>query len=55
MEGLSKLLSAVAAIIAALAWPITLLVVVLLFRVELRSALSKIGIVLDRVKLFSIE
>ena len=54
MDGYAKLLTSVAALVGAVAWPGTLLVLVLVFRSELKSALNKVPIVLDRVKKASI-
>jgi hypothetical protein len=49
MDNWIKLLTAVAAILGAIAWPSTLLVVVLLFREVLQTAISGIPSMLDRV------
>jgi hypothetical protein len=50
MEEYSKLLTGIAALIAAIAWPVTFLVVVLIFKSEIRSMLTKIPTFFDRVK-----
>lgn len=50
MDEYAKLLTSVAALIGAVAWPATLLVIVIVFRSELKSALSRLPTVLDRVK-----
>jgi hypothetical protein len=50
MESFSKLLAAIAALLSALAWPTAFLIVILIFRKELKYALNKIPVVLDRVK-----
>jgi len=50
MEEFAKLLTSVAALLGAVAWPGAFLVVVFLFRGELKSALSRVPIILDRVK-----
>jgi len=50
MEEYAKLLTSVAALLGALAWPGTFLVIVLVFRGELKSALNKIPVILDRVR-----
>jgi hypothetical protein len=50
MEDYAKLLTSVAALFGALAWPGAFLVVVLLFRGELKSALNKVPVILDRVR-----
>jgi hypothetical protein len=50
MEEYAKLLTGVAALIGAIAWPLAALVMVSFFRVELRSILAKIPLLLDRVK-----
>lgn len=49
MDDWVKLLTAVAAILAAIAWPLTLLIVALLFRGVLKTAISRIPSMLDRV------
>lgn len=54
MEGYAKLLTSVAALVGAVAWPGTFLVLVFVFRSELKSALNKVPIILDRVKKASI-
>jgi hypothetical protein len=50
MDNYAKLLTSVAALFGALAWPGAFLVVVFVFRGELKSALNKIPLMLDRVK-----
>jgi hypothetical protein len=50
MEGYAKLLTSVAALVGAVAWPGTFLVLVLVFRSELKSALNRVPIILDRVR-----
>lgn len=50
MEGYAKLLASIAALIGAVAWPLTFVAVVFVFRIEMRSALAKVPILLDRVK-----
>jgi len=50
MDEYVKLLTGVAALFSAVAWPASFLIVVFLFRGELKSALSRVSIVLDRVK-----
>ena len=50
MEEFSKLLTSVAALLGAVAWPGIFLVVVLIFRNELKSVLNKVPIILDRMK-----
>jgi hypothetical protein len=50
MKEYAELLTSVAALIGALAWPGILLIIVLVFRSELKSALSMIPIILDRVR-----
>jgi hypothetical protein len=50
MEDYAKLLTATAAFIGSIAWPITALVVVSFFRRELQSTLGKLPLVLDRVR-----
>lgn len=55
MEEYAKLLTAVAALVGAVAWPLAILVIVLVFRKELRSILSKVPVLLERVKKASIS
>ncbi|WP_419808948.1 hypothetical protein [Sphingomonas sp.] len=50
MEPAAKLITALAALIGALAWPAAVLSLVLIFRREIRGALAKIPSVIDRVK-----
>lgn len=50
MEDFAKLLTSVAALVAAIAWPIAVFLIVYIFRTELRSALNKVPILLDRLK-----
>jgi hypothetical protein len=50
MEEYAKLLTGVAALVGALAWPVTVLLVIFAFRTELRSALNKVPNLLERVK-----
>ena len=50
MQSYAKLLTASAAFIGAIAWPATALIIVSLFRRELQSALSKLTLILDRVR-----
>lgn len=50
MEDYAKLLTGVAALVGAVAWPATALAVVFIFRTELRLTLSKVPILLERVK-----
>ena len=50
MEGYAKLLTGIGALIGAVAWPLTIVVVVFIFRIEMRSALGKVPALLDRVK-----
>jgi hypothetical protein len=50
MEEYAKLLTGIGALVGAIAWPIALVVVVLVFRDGLRSALNMVPIMLDRVK-----
>jgi hypothetical protein len=55
MEEFAKLLTGVAALLGAVAWPGVFLAVVFLFRGELKSALDRIPIILDRVKKASLS
>jgi hypothetical protein len=50
MDEVAKFLSSIAAVLAAVAWPSAFLIVILLFRAELKSTLSRVPIILDRVK-----
>nr|WP_321482073.1 hypothetical protein [uncultured Cohaesibacter sp.] len=54
MENWAKLLTAVAAVLSALAWPLALFLTAFLFRDVLRSAINRIPSMLDRVKTASI-
>jgi hypothetical protein len=48
MDGFAKLVTSIAALVGAVAWPGAFLVLVVVFRSELKSALDKVPIVLDR-------
>lgn len=50
MEAFSKLLTAIAAFIGAIAWPVALLTLLFTFRSELKQILVKVPNVLDRVR-----
>jgi hypothetical protein len=50
MEEYAKLLTSIAALVGAVAWPSALLILVFIFRAELKSALANVPIILDRVK-----
>jgi hypothetical protein len=50
MGGFAKLLTSVAALVAAIAWPVTVFSIVYVFRAELRSALNKVPVLLERLK-----
>jgi hypothetical protein len=50
MEDFAKLLTSVAALVGAIAWPTTALLIVYIFRMELRLALNKVPTLLERVK-----
>ena len=54
MESFAKLLTAIAALVGAVAWPGAILGVALVFRRELGSVLTKIPVMLDRVKKASV-
>ncbi|WP_406736813.1 hypothetical protein [Thioclava sp. GXIMD4215] len=54
MDNWAKLLTAVAAVLSAVAWPLALFLTALLFRDALRSAIERIPSMLDRVKTASI-
>ena len=49
MEASAKLLTAMAALVGAVAWPLTFLGLIYLFRNELRPILGKVPILLDKV------
>src|SRR4051812_42342916 len=48
MEQYAKLVTSIAALVGAVAWPAALVAVIYVFRNELRSALNKIPVMLDR-------
>lgn len=50
MEEYAKSLTSIAALVGAVAWPGAFLILVFIFRAELKSALAKVPIILDRVK-----
>jgi hypothetical protein len=50
MEEFAKLLTGVAALVGAIAWPATVFLIVYIFRTELRTSLNKLPILLDRLK-----
>lgn len=50
MEAFSKLLTAIAALVGAVAWPLLVGVLVFIFRKELGSALSKMPALLERIR-----
>ncbi len=50
MDEFAKLLTGVAAIIGAIAWPLAVFLIVFIFRTELRLVLSKLPGLLERVK-----
>ncbi len=54
MDDWAKLLTAVAAVLGAVAWPLALFLTALLFRDVLRSTINRIPSMLDRVKTASI-
>ncbi|WP_454620501.1 hypothetical protein [Bradyrhizobium cenepequi] len=54
MEDFAKLLTSIAALVGAIAWPTALLLIVYIFRTELRLALNKVPMLLDRVKKASV-
>jgi hypothetical protein len=49
MEAFSKLLSAVAALVGAMAWPLALFALLFVFRAELRSIIGRLPALLDRI------
>lgn len=50
MDHYAKLLTSVAALLAAVAWPAAFLMLVFVFRSELRTALNRLPLALDRVR-----
>ncbi|WP_138919542.1 hypothetical protein [Oceanicola sp. S124] len=54
MDSWAKLLTAVAAVLSAVAWPLALFLTAFLFRKALRSAIERIPSMLDRVKTASV-
>ncbi|MVT68047.1 hypothetical protein GPL21_23385 [Bradyrhizobium pachyrhizi] len=50
MEDFSKLITSVAALVGAIAWPAAVLLIVYIFRERLRSILDKVPTLLERVK-----
>jgi hypothetical protein len=54
MVGAAKLLTAIAALIGAVAWPLAIFGIAFVFRRELGSVLTKVPIMLDRVKKASV-
>jgi hypothetical protein len=50
MEEFTKLLTGVAALVGAIAWPLTVFLIIYIFRTELRSALNKVPTLLERLK-----
>ncbi|MEO6842472.1 MAG: hypothetical protein ABI192_17130 [Bradyrhizobium sp.] len=54
MDDYAKLLTSIAALVGAVAWPATALLIIYGFRAELKSALSKVPVLLERVKKASV-
>jgi len=50
MGSIAQLLTGIAAVVGAVAWPLVFLVVILNFRGELRTALGKVPVLLERLK-----
>ena len=50
MEAFAKLLTAAAALVGAVAWPVTVLALLFIFRSELKPALNRVPALLDRVR-----
>jgi hypothetical protein len=50
MKEFAELLTSVAALVGAIAWPVTIFSTVYIFRAELRSALKKMPLLLERLK-----
>jgi hypothetical protein len=50
MEDYAKLLTAIAALVGAIAWPAAIFAFIFIFRAELRSAFGKLPVLLERVK-----
>jgi hypothetical protein len=55
MEEYAKLLTSVAALVGAVAWPAALLAIAFIFRTELQLALNNVGTLLERVKKASLS
>jgi hypothetical protein len=55
VEEFAKLLTGVAALVGAIAWPVTIFLIIYIFRVELRSTLSKVPTLLERLKKASLS
>lgn len=54
MEEYSKLFTSIAALISAVAWPLAILVIILMFSSEIRLGLNRASSLLDRIKRASI-
>jgi hypothetical protein len=50
MEAFAKLITSIAALVGAVAWPLAIFLIIYVFRAELRSTLSKVPILLDRLR-----
>jgi hypothetical protein len=50
VENFAKLLTSIAALLAAIAWPMAAFLIVYIFRTELRSTLNKVPALLERLK-----
>jgi hypothetical protein len=50
MEASAKLLTALAALVGAVAWPLTFLAILCIFRAQLNPILSKVPTLLDKIK-----
>jgi hypothetical protein len=55
MEKYAKLIMAIAALVGAVAWPLAIIGIICFFRTELRLILSKLPILLERVRKASIS
>lgn len=54
MDECAKLLTSIAALVGAVAWPATALIIIYVFRADLKSVMSKVPILLERIKKASV-
>lgn len=50
MEDISKFLASIAAVLSAIAWPVGLVVTVVIFRTELKAILKELPLLIERVR-----